>query len=525
MKIKKIVIVGGGSSGWMTAAALAHTFPKLDISLIEGHQGAIGVGESTLLRFNQYLNLLDLEDKDWMKECKATYKGSIAFTNFFKGKGERFQYPFGDGVKYNDSHMYHYLRHLYPDYYPPEETARFFNRQTFLVEQNKISDIIEIEGLEFDLKKDTSYHLDANLFGQFLKNKFGIPNGINHYIDNVTDFEKDENGNLCCLYTKKGNKLTADLFIDCTGFKSLLLEEYMGSKFIPFKDFLFNDTTLTTRIPYINKEKQMKPWTDCVALNNGWVFEIPVWDRIGTGYVFSQKYTTIEKAEDEFRNHLEKWYSKDIAKDAEMGLINIKHGKREKAWVKNVVGIGLSHGFIEPLESTGLLTIHDNILKLVDILKERNGFITQRNLDDYNFSADNNISRMMIFVAQHYYFSSRKDTKYWKDCTSNSSFYSQIPSDFKESVENEYFTFLNGINYQKYWDHSSSSGPGLFYIATGNDFNPYTYSHFKDRFKEKGFLEFLEKMHLTWQSTKENTIEELNKYPSHYQFLKNKIYR
>ena len=87
MKIKKIVIVGGGSSGWMTAAALAHIFPKLDISLVEGHQGALGVGESTLLKFNQYLNLLDLKDKDWMKECKATYKGSIAFTNFREGKG------------------------------------------------------------------------------------------------------------------------------------------------------------------------------------------------------------------------------------------------------------------------------------------------------------------------------------------------------------------------------------------------------------------------------------------------------
>lgn len=524
MKIKKIVIVGGGSSGWMTAAALAHIFPKLDISLVEGHQGALGVGESTLLKFNQYLNLLDLKDKDWMKECKATYKGSIAFTNFREGKGERFQYPFGEGVKYKDAHLFHCLRHIYPDFYPPEETARFFNRQTLLVEQNRISDIIETEGLEFDLDKDTAYHLDAGLFGQFLKNTFGIPNGVNHYIDNIVDFEKDKNGNLCCLHTKKGNKLTADLFIDCTGFKSLLLEEYMGSKFIPFNDFLFNDTTLATRIPYIDKEKQMKPWTDCIALKNGWVFESPVWDRIGTGYTFSQKYTTIEKAEEEFREHLKIWYNKKISKDAEIRVINIKHGKREKAWVKNVVGIGLSHGFIEPLESTGLLTVHDNILKLVNILKERDGLITQRNLDEFNFYADGNISRMMVFVAQHYYFTSRRDTKYWEDCTFNTSFYSQIPSDFIASIKNEHFLFLEGTEHLEYWNHSSS-GPGLFYIATGNGYNPYTYSRFKGTSNEVEFLEFLEKMHLTWQSAKENTIEELNKYPSHYQYLKEKIYK
>ena len=300
MKINKICIVGGGSSGWMTAAGLSKHFPNIDITLIESDTPPVGVGESTLGHFNDFLNFLDLKDKDWMAYCNATYKTSIAFKNFREGKGERFQYPFGVSVKNDDSFMYYYLKHLYPNMYPPEEGARFFNRQTLIAESGKFTDG-EIKGTNFNHDIDAAYHFDAALFGQFLKEKIAIPNGVSHFYDKISYCTKDEKGNIKAIHTDKGESFSADLFIDCTGFKSLLLEKFMEVPFISFKDFLFNDTALVTPVPYIDKENQMKNYTDCVALGNGWVWETPLWHRIGTGYVFSSRHTTIENAEREYR--------------------------------------------------------------------------------------------------------------------------------------------------------------------------------------------------------------------------------
>ena len=278
MKVESICIVGGGSSGWMSAALLSKTFPDWDICLVESNKTKpIGVGESTLGHFNRYLIRMGLEDDSWMPKCNATYKTSIAFKNFREGKGERFQYPFGKfdtEPEYCDNPIRFYeLRAKYgKELYPPEEFARFVNKSTILAEECRIAD--DIPGSTYDTMWDRAYHLDAELFGQYLRDEHAIPNGIHHVKGDVGDVVKKSDGSIKSIIISDGTTISADLFIDCTGFKSLLLEQHMNVPFKPFKHKLFNDSALATQIPYVDREKQMETYTDCVGMNAGWALSL-----------------------------------------------------------------------------------------------------------------------------------------------------------------------------------------------------------------------------------------------------------
>ena len=282
MKVESICIIGGGSCGWMSAAILSKEHPDKEICLIESEKTKpIGVGESTLGHFNRFLIRMGLKDDSWMPHCNATYKTSIAFKNFREGKGERFQYPFGkfDTVDwYCDNPVRFYeLRAKYgKELYPPEEFARFANRSTWLAEECRMVDK-EIPGSVWDERLDRAYHLDAELFGQYLKEHHCIPNGVVHLTGEVGNVIKRPDGSIQSIITDDGTSISADMFIDCTGFKSLILEQHMGSPVEDFHYKLFNDAALATQIPYVDREKQMETYTDCVGMNAGWVWNIPLW--------------------------------------------------------------------------------------------------------------------------------------------------------------------------------------------------------------------------------------------------------
>ena len=221
----------------MSASLLSKNLPETKIILIESNTiKPIGVGESTLAEFNYYLNALGLEDKDWMPHCDATYKTSIAFKNFRDGDGERFHYPFGhfDLSGKESLEIFYLLQKKYgEEIYSPEEFARFVNKDVYLAEFNKISKTTP--NPTFDFKFNIAYHLNANKFGEFLKNKFAIPNGVTIINADLNTIKLDDQGYID--YIIADNKLVkADLFLDCTGFKSLLLENSVNSEFISFED-------------------------------------------------------------------------------------------------------------------------------------------------------------------------------------------------------------------------------------------------------------------------------------------------
>lgn len=512
MKINKIVIVGGGSSGWMTAAALCKNFPDMDITLIESKDiKTMGVGESTIQQINSFMDLLELKDEDWMPKCDATYKVSIAFTDF-RERGSKFQYPFGSSGSKNmplGHDCWPIIRQINPEENGLEKFAEFYNPNTYLANYNKLTTNEDQSVPNFRLKHDTAYHFDATKFGIYLRDYICIPKGLKHIVEEVVDITQKENGDIDSVITESGSKFCADLFVDCSGFKSLLLEEKMGSKFISFSNTLLNDRALATKLEYDDPEIEMENVTNCTAIENGWVWNIPLWNRIGSGYVYSSKFVDKNQAEIEFKNHL-KSKGKKIADDAEILDINIKHGRHEKVWVGNVIAVGLSYGFIEPLESTGLLTTHENIYKLVRILQRRDGHVVGVDKTLMNMHFSNTIDATKSFIEMHYALSMRDDTEYWRYVTNID--YGDTP-DVNQLGDN----CIRSSNYNGVLG-------GLTYLAAGMGYLPtYKFGNGYGELTDEDVETFrnVEREYKMFADSVKSYIETL---PSHYQFLKDHIY-
>lgn len=512
MKVNKIVIVGGGSSGWMTAAALCKNFPDMDITLIESKDiKTIGVGESTLAEFNSFLGLLGLEDEDWMTECDATYKVSIAFTNF-REKESKFQYPFGLSAAPHVSlghDCWPALRQMDPESCPLEKFAEFYNANTYLADSNKLTRNDDLSIPNFKFKYDTAYHFDSTKFGLYLRDKICKPAGINHILEEVVDVEQKENGDIDYVVTESGSKFNADIFIDCSGFRSVLLEQKMGGKFESFNDTLLNDRALATKLNYDNPNIEMENVTNCTAIENGWVWNIPLWNRIGSGYVYSSKFIDRDQAEIEFRNHLRST-GKEIPEDAEILDIQIKHGVMDRAWIGNVLGVGLSYGFVEPLESTGLLTTHENIYRFVRTLQRRNRVVTSVDRTLLNNYLDDILHATRSFLEMHYGLSLRDDTEYWRHVTN---------IDYGMSADMEQL----GDNVTRVSNFNGVRG-GLIYIAAGMGYLPSYrfgtgYGYITDDDQEA-----LRNVFREYEMFSNSLKEYVKTLPTHYEFLKENIY-
>lgn len=523
MQVEKIVIVGGGSSGWMTAALLAKQLPHLDLTVIEPEDiPTVGVGESTLGHINRYMKMIGILDreKEWMPYCAATYKVSIQFTDFGQ-VGERFQYPFGQYDFSNDLSLqdYAYIEATHASFEVPY--ANFYNPITYLADHNKMTaDARTIRN--YDFHYDTAYHFDAARFGEWLKINICEPAGVTVIRDSVEVINKGEDGIESLVLKKNGSEVTADLFIDCTGFKSLLLEQTMGSEFVSFEDVLPNDKALAARIPYVDKKKEIHNVTDCHALSAGWVWDIPLWHRRGTGYVYSSKYITKEDAEKEFRAHLSKVLDPKRAEEAEFFEIDIRHGKRKRAWVKNVIGIGLSYGFLEPLESTGLFTTHENAIMLVNTLERRSGFISKIDVDGYNYAVDHIIECFKSFIQMHYSLSRREDSQYWKDQINNTAlFYDDNPTDITLTSPRLYKEYLHAVNVT----NVSEDLQGLNYIAAGMGYSHIGASETNFRLsKQYADASRINRGMAVARQTRDHVMRHVNNMQTSYEFLQHNVY-
>ena len=419
MKTNKIIIVGGGSAGWMAAATLISQFPNKDITVIESPNiPTVGVGESTLGQINEWLNILNIKDEDFMPHTDASYKLSIRFEDFYKKGDGGFHYPFGDVVENSKIGLKQlwFLKKKENPQLPITDYADTFYPNMALVNHNVLFKNEDKEIPEFDFQNHVAYHFDATKFGLWLKNNFCIPKGVKHILEDVKSIEQNDEG-----ITSLNNTHKADMFIDCTGFKSLLLGETLKEHFNDYSKLLVNNKAWATRVPYKDKQKELVPYTNCTAIENGWVWNIPSWERIGTGYVYSDRYVSDEDALKEFKKHLDSKGS-DYS-NSEFKNIKMRVGIHDRLFVKNVCAIGLSAGFIEPLESNGLLSVHEFLINLVKVMKRgEEDTISQWERDNFNVECKRFFDQFTEFVSMHYALSHRDDTKYWKDI-SNRSFY------------------------------------------------------------------------------------------------------
>jgi hypothetical protein len=474
-KINKIVIVGGGSSGWMTAATLIKAFPQKEITLIESKDTpTIGVGESTLGSIRQWTRFIGLDEKSFFAATDASYKLSIKFTDFYKKDSGSFHYPFGspfhDDSKTNPYHSWQ-LKKYFNSTTPTNDMVKCLFPAAALFENNKFSNNITGEFGNFDPLNDVAYHFDAAKFGVWLRETICIPEGVTHVVSTVSKINSNDKG-IVNLVLDNNMEVEGDLYIDCTGFKSLLLGKELNEPFISYSSVLPNNSAWATRIPYKDKEKELEGFTNCTAIENGWCWNIPLWSRIGTGYVYSDKYISDDEALNEFKKYLmsDKMIiprTLEEVESLEFKKVSMRVGIHKKTFVKNVVAIGLSAGFIEPLESNGLFSVHEFLFRLVDILQREE--LNQFDKDMYNIEIKRVFDNFAKFVVLHYALSHRDDTEYWKNIQSLDV--SQLDGDPYTVHFGRSDAFYNLVwRYMEEWGHPETNS-GIVYIATGMNLN------------------------------------------------------
>ena len=525
--VKKIIIVGGGSAGWMSAAALIKAYPEKEIVVIESpNVPIVGVGESTLGGINDYCKFLEIDEKDFMTFTDASYKMSIKFTDFYEKDAGGFHYPFGRPLTQgtiNGMNDWLVKKALYPDT-PIGDYVNCFFPAAALWDHNKFA--LNNYGLfdNYEPDNDVAYHFDATKFGAWLRERYCKPRGVKHIPTTVVDIKVNENG-VEKLVLESGDEISADLYVDCTGFKSILLAGALKEEFVSYSNMLPNNKAIATRIPYKEKEKELEPFTNSTAIGNGWVWNIPSWERLGTGYVYSDKFITPEDAREEFKQHLmsDKMVvprTREEVDALKFNDISMRVGIHKRTFVKNVVAIGLSAGFIEPLESNGLYTVHEFLFKLIKTLERP--AITQWDKDVYNAATFGMWRNFAQFVAMHYALSIRDDTEYWK-ANANRVYSPGMPSLEPETAIG--FYKLQGAKMFEYGHDSDIAGINWISVGMNYFVSDKTTVTLRQNLRRENFRITYDPIFRMWEERKARWNESAKNYGSLYQYLKDNIHK
>lgn len=413
-EIKHIVIVGGGTAGWITAGVIAadhlsHTPEGLKVTLIESPDvPIIGVGEGTWPTMRGTLRKMGISETEFFRECDASFKQGAKFAKWVTGTPEDYYYhPLVLPEGYADINLAPYWHTNLPNV-PFADAVSFQGRlceQHLAPKQNTTPEYAHVANY--------AYHLDAGKFSTLLQRHCTTKLGVNHILDHVTGIISADDGDIAALQTANSGELSADLFIDCTGFKSMLLGEHYGVEFVDKKHILFNDTALATHVPYINDNDPIASHTISTGQKNGWVWDIGLPTRRGVGHVYSSAHTTDAEAEVELRNYIRESIG-DKADELTVRKIDIRPGHREKFWHKNVVAVGLSAGFLEPLEASALVLVElsaQMISEQLPATRPLMDVVAKRFNDKFLYRWD----RIIDFLKLHYILTKRTDTQYWID--------------------------------------------------------------------------------------------------------------
>lgn len=404
MKFNKIVIVGGGTAGWMTASLFAKHWKNsgVEITLIESANiPTVGVGEGSTPYLQRLLKTLDINELEWMSACNATYKNNIEFVNWTSQSVHKsYSHPFPSTIdtkhvealeQQNILRRQGYNCHVRPDDY-------LF--MSMLAKQHKSP----ISNNNVGVKNSYGYHFDSALLGTFLS-QYSQKIGVKRVVANVTKVTQGKDGEISTVYTECGNHFDGDFFVDCTGFSALLIEKTLNVPFVNYADNLFNDSAVAIPSKVANK---LKPQTTSTALSAGWAWHIPLQNRVGNGYVYSSQYQSKESAEKELRNFIGEENIVGSVKHLKMRV-----GRTEKHWHKNCLAIGLSQGFIEPLEATALHITQTSIEDFIELIEKGNGSTQAQ--DYFNEKVNFHFERIRDFIVLHYFVNTRNDTQYWHD--------------------------------------------------------------------------------------------------------------
>ena len=406
--MKNIVILGGGTAGWMTANLLQKKWRQrgIQISVVESPDiGIIGVGEGSTPLLKEFFDSLEISESEWMPQCNATYKNGISFNDWSTVPGyESYFHPFPcslDFATFGFLYKYTELRRKGADVLAHPNR---FSLMAGLTERK----LAPLPAENFPFHFQYGYHFDSVLIGKFLREK-AKESGVSHIEATVEKVEQESDGSIKSLLLNTGQILSGDFFVDCSGFASILLQKTLKVPFVSFAENLFNDSAVA--IP-TDIETEIPAETLSTALSNGWAWKIPLTNRFGNGYVFSSKYCSPDEAETELRSHLN-----ILESDVEARHLKMMVGRVQETWAKNCVAVGLSQGFIEPLEATALQFVYSTIEQFSQALEEGN--FSGKNRDEFNARMNANFEGVRDYIVLHYKTNSRSDSQYWIDNREN----------------------------------------------------------------------------------------------------------
>ncbi|MEP1741784.1 MAG: tryptophan halogenase family protein [Kangiellaceae bacterium] len=402
--IKKVVVLGGGTAGWMSAALIKKLLGSaIEVELVESETiGTIGVGEATIPPIKLFNSALGLAEDEFVRETKATIKLAIKFDNW-KSQGDSYYHTFGAAGKSLAFCQFHHLlarsqklgnkKHLWDydlNYLCAEKGSYAF-----------------IKGQDPLLEIPNAYHFDAGLYAKYLR-KFSEKLGVIRTEGLVLDAKQNsDNGFIENLQLKDGKVVEGDLFVDCSGMVGFLTQRKLNTGYEDWSHWLRCDSALA--VPSKRFEKTL-PYTRSIAHAAGWQWRIPLQHRNGNGLVYSSHYMTDEQAQEVLMSNLES------EPETEPRKINFRTGRALKQWNKNVISVGLSSGFLEPLESTSIHLIQSAIVRLLHLFPH-NG-INQAMVKEYNLQSQTEYEQIRDFIILHYKVNDRDDSLFWKELRS-----------------------------------------------------------------------------------------------------------
>lgn len=395
--VRRVVIAGGGTAGWVAAAALAHQLHGLiDIVLVESDEiGTVGVGESTIPPIRAFHRIIQIDEQHFMRSSSATFKLGISFEGWRNGS-DRYIHAFGILGKSPWACQFHHfwldglrrgIKSKIGDYCLEFKAA--LENKFATSPQSKIN---------------YAYHLEAAVYAKFLR-KFSERFGVKRVEGKIKNVEQHaESGFIEALVLESGERIDGDFFIDCTGFRGLLIEQTLRTGYEDWAHWLICDRAVALQTELVGPAV---PYTRSIAHEAGWRWRIPLQHRMGNGLVYCSRYMSDDQAIDKLLGAVEG------AAIKEPRVIRFKPGHRRQVWNKNVVALGLASGFIEPLESTSIHLVITGVSRLIHLFPF--GGVTQPLIDQYNKEARHEIEKIRDFIILHYHVTERDDSEFWRE--------------------------------------------------------------------------------------------------------------
>ena len=465
-QVKRVLIVGGGTAGWMAAAALSKSFGShLHIELVESDEiGTVGVGEATIPPIRNFHLLLELGEAEFMRAVNGTFKLGIEFLNW-GGLGERYFHPFSaHGTDTWAAQFHHYwVRARQRGEVAPLDA---FSLEAMMARAEKF-------GQEGERKAHYAYHFDAGLYARLLR-KISEDLGVRRTEGKVVDVcLHAETGFIESVLLDSGESIAADLFIDCSGFRGLLIEQALQTGWEDWGHWLRNNSAVAIQTASVSPPS---PFTRATARSSGWQWKIPLQNRVGNGLVYSDNHMSHDEARKVLLDNVE---GKPIT---EARLIRFRTGRRLQQWNKNCVALGLASGFLEPLESTSIHLIQNSIIRLIKLFPAYG--IQPAEVVQFNREVKTEIEYIRDFIIAHYHVTQRADSPYWNECRQM-----QIPA----TLEQKLALFKSGGKIFRD-NNELFSEPSWTAVLVGQGMQPAHYHPFVDTMSERDLKDLMSRV-------------------------------